>query len=47
MQGTETTADPLTLVGTILVLFAVGVAAAWVPAQRAAGIDPSTAFRAE
>jgi putative ABC transport system permease protein len=47
MQGTETTADPLTLVGTIVVLFAVGVAAAWVPAQRAAGIDPSVAFRAE
>jgi putative ABC transport system permease protein len=47
MQGTETTADPLTLLATSLVLFAVGLVAAWAPARRAAGIDPSVAFRAE
>jgi putative ABC transport system permease protein len=47
IEGTETTADPLALVGVILVLFAVGLGATWAPARRAARIDPADAFRAQ
>ncbi len=47
IEGTETTANPLALLGTTLVLFAVAVAATWAPARRAARIDPCDAFRAE
>ena len=47
IEGTETAADPLTVVGAVLVLFAVGLLAAWAPARRAARTDPCDAFRAE
>jgi predicted permease len=39
--------DPATLVATALILILVAVAAAYVPARRAASIDPIEAFRAE
>jgi hypothetical protein len=45
IEGTETTADPRALAGAVLVLFAVGLAATWAPARRAARIDPCDAFR--
>jgi putative ABC transport system permease protein len=37
--------DPMTFSGTAAVLVAVGVLAAWVPARRAARLDPATALR--
>jgi putative ABC transport system permease protein len=37
--------DPATLAGTAAVLVAVGVLAAWVPARRAARLDPATVLR--
>jgi putative ABC transport system permease protein len=40
-------ADPLALVLPVLVLTAAAVAAAWIPARRAAGIDPMNALRTE
>jgi ABC-type antimicrobial peptide transport system permease subunit len=39
--------DPVTLVGVTLILAAVGVAACWIPAARAARVDPAVALRAE
>jgi len=40
-------ADPIVLVGTSLFVIAVAVLAAWIPAQRAAKIDPIEALRYE
>jgi predicted permease len=37
--------DPLTFFGTAAVLIAVGVLAAWVPARRAARLDPAAVLR--
>ena len=37
--------DPMTFAGTAAVLVAVGVLAAWVPARRAARLDPATVLR--
>ena len=37
--------DPATIIGAAIVLMAVGVAAGWVPARRAARIDPSEVLR--
>ena len=37
--------DPMTFLGTAAVLVAVGVLAAWVPARRAARLDPATVLR--
>ena len=37
--------DPMTFSGTAAVLAAVGVLAAWVPARRAAKLDPATVLR--
>jgi predicted permease len=39
--------DPVTLVGVALLIAAVGVAASWIPALRAARIDPGVAIRAQ
>jgi putative ABC transport system permease protein len=38
--------DPITLLGVAIMMAAVGVAACWLPALRAARIDPATAIRA-
>jgi predicted permease len=37
--------DPTTFAGTAAVLVAIGVLAAWVPARRAARLDPATVLR--
>jgi len=37
--------DPVTLTAAALVLVAVGAVAGWLPAQRAAGIDPARVLR--
>jgi ABC-type antimicrobial peptide transport system permease subunit len=37
--------DAMTFLGTAAVLVAVGVMAAWVPARRAARLDPATVLR--
>jgi len=37
--------DPMTFVGTAAVLIVIGVLAAWVPARRAARLDPATVLR--
>jgi ABC-type antimicrobial peptide transport system permease subunit len=39
--------DPMTLGAVAFVLAAVGVAACWLPAGRAARVDPAVALRAE
>ncbi|HEY4216703.1 MAG TPA: ABC transporter permease [Gemmatimonadaceae bacterium] len=39
--------DPVTLAGVIALLAGVGVAACWLPAARAARVDPAVALRAD
>jgi predicted permease len=39
--------DPATLAGTVLLLLATGVLACWIPARRAARVDPMAALRYE
>ncbi|HTX77556.1 MAG TPA: ABC transporter permease [Terracidiphilus sp.] len=39
--------DPATLVGSAALLGLVALAASWIPARRAAGVDPMTALRHE
>jgi putative ABC transport system permease protein len=40
-------ADPLTFVGVTLLLGGVAMLACWIPAQRAARIEPTEALRSE
>ena len=40
-------ADPLTLIGACCLLFAAATLAGWVPARRAAGVQPMQALRHE
>jgi ABC-type antimicrobial peptide transport system permease subunit len=37
--------DPVTLAGVAVAMMAIGVAACWVPARRAAKVDPAVAMR--
>jgi ABC-type antimicrobial peptide transport system permease subunit len=39
--------DPPTVIGSVIVLLSVAVLAAWIPARRAARIDPMEALRYE
>jgi ABC-type antimicrobial peptide transport system permease subunit len=39
--------DPITLAGSAALLLAVALAAGWVPARRAADVDPMRALRHE
>ena len=39
--------DPVTLAGVALLMAAIGIGACWVPAARAARIDPGVALRAQ
>ena len=39
--------DPATLIGAVVVLGAVGVLAAWLPARRAASVDPAMVLRCD
>jgi ABC-type antimicrobial peptide transport system permease subunit len=37
--------DPLAFAGSVLVVFAMGVVGAWIPARRAARVDPMMLLR--
>ena len=39
--------DPLTFTAMTVVFFAISAIASWLPARRAAGLDPTTALREE
>ena len=39
--------DPLTMIGTIVIMVTVATLAAWIPARRAAQVDPMEALRCE
>jgi len=39
--------DPATMIGGVLTLLAVALAASWIPARRAAGVQPMEALRHE
>jgi ABC-type lipoprotein release transport system permease subunit len=39
--------DPLTLTAGVLILLTVALAASWIPARRAAGVEPMEALRHE
>ena len=41
------TADPVTLGAATLALIAISALASWIPARRAARVDPAGALRAE
>jgi ABC-type antimicrobial peptide transport system permease subunit len=37
--------DPMTLIGVAAMMAAIGIGACWIPARRAARIDPATTMR--
>jgi putative ABC transport system permease protein len=39
--------DPITFVAMVLVFLAIAAAACWLPARKAAGMDPNVALREE
>jgi len=39
--------DPATILGAVMLLIAVALAAGWIPARRAARLDPAVTLRAE
>jgi ABC-type antimicrobial peptide transport system permease subunit len=39
--------DPITLAGVVVVLFCVSALGSWLPARRAAGVDPAVTLRAD
>jgi len=39
--------DPITMIGGIFILLAVALAASWIPARRAARVQPMDALRHE
>jgi putative ABC transport system permease protein len=39
--------DPLTYAGAMLLLLAVAFLATWIPARRAAGVEPMEALRCD
>jgi putative ABC transport system permease protein len=39
--------DPITLGATCVLLLVVALVASWLPARRAAGVDPSVALRSD
>jgi ABC-type antimicrobial peptide transport system permease subunit len=39
--------DPITFVGMVVIFLAIAGAACWMPARRAAGMDPNVALRQE
>jgi len=39
--------DPMTMIGGVVILQAVALAASWIPARRAAGVQPMEALRHE
>jgi len=39
--------DPITMTGGVLILLSVALAASWIPARRAAGVQPMEALRHE
>jgi ABC-type lipoprotein release transport system permease subunit len=39
--------DPVTVIGTIVIMLTVAALAAWIPARRAAKVDPMEALRYE
>jgi len=46
LVGVKST-DPLTFMAMMLLFFAIATASSWIPASRAAGVDPNKALREE
>ncbi len=46
-SGTDAPTDPVVLAAGALIMLAVAIGAGWVPARRAARLDPLKALRTE